>query len=47
MCIEKLSNVKVGDEVKMTGSMMLNFTEFMIATEVENTINKLDYSFSR
>ncbi|MFE6139608.1 hypothetical protein [Bacillus sp. NPDC057893] len=39
--IENLSNVKVGDKVKATGSMMRNFTEFMIATEVENTTNKL------
>ncbi|UOB81912.1 hypothetical protein MQW34_27495 (plasmid) [Bacillus sp. ZJS3] len=39
--IENLSNVKVGDEVKATGSMMRNFTEYMIATEVENTTNKL------
>ncbi|WP_002150630.1 F0F1 ATP synthase subunit alpha [Bacillus cereus] len=39
--IEKLSNVKVGDEVKATGSMMRNFTEYMVATEVENTTNKL------
>lgn len=39
--IENLSNVKVGDEVKATGSMMRNFTEYMVATEVENTTNKL------
>ncbi|PFM41645.1 ATP F0F1 synthase subunit alpha [Bacillus cereus] len=39
--IEKLSNVKVGDEVKATGSIMRNFTEYMVATEVENTTNKL------
>ncbi|MBS9805937.1 hypothetical protein J4052_23530 [Bacillus toyonensis] len=39
--IETLSNVKVGDEVKATGSMMRNFTEYMVATEVENTTNKL------
>ncbi|AYF07292.1 MULTISPECIES: ATP F0F1 synthase subunit alpha [Bacillus] len=35
------SNVKVGDEVKVTGSMMRNFTEYMIANTVENTSNKL------
>ncbi|MEH7221392.1 ATP F0F1 synthase subunit alpha [Bacillus toyonensis] len=39
--IENLSNVKVGDEVKATGSIMRNFTEYMVATEVENTTNKL------
>ncbi|MEB4816851.1 hypothetical protein [Bacillus thuringiensis] len=39
--IENLSNVKVGDEVKATGSMMRNFTEYMVATEIENTTNKL------
>ncbi|MDM5370159.1 hypothetical protein QUF96_00840 [Bacillus bombysepticus] len=39
--IDNLSNVKVGDEVKATGSMMRNFTEYMVATEVENTTNKL------
>ncbi|HHT7156426.1 ATP F0F1 synthase subunit alpha [Bacillus thuringiensis serovar andalousiensis] len=39
--IENLSNVKVGDEVKATGSMMRNFTEYMVATDVENTKNKL------
>ncbi|HHY2677193.1 TPA: hypothetical protein ACV439_005214 [Bacillus toyonensis] len=39
--IENISNVKVGDEVKATGSIMHNFTEYMIATEVENTTNKL------
>ncbi|MGG3647149.1 hypothetical protein [Bacillus wiedmannii] len=39
--IENISNVKVGDEVKATGSMMRNFTEYMVATEVENTTNKL------
>ncbi|MBJ8054944.1 hypothetical protein JDS87_24090 [Bacillus cereus] len=39
--IDSLSNVKVGDEVKATGSMMRNFTEYMIATTVENTTNKL------
>ncbi|MBE7121521.1 hypothetical protein [Bacillus cereus] len=39
--IENLSNVKIGDEVKATGSMMRNFTEYMVATEVENTTNKL------
>lgn len=39
--IENFSNVKVGDEVKATGSMMRNFTEYMVATEVENTTNKL------
>ncbi len=39
--IENLANVKVGDEVKATGSMMRNFTEYMVATEVENTTNKL------
>ncbi|PEM16464.1 ATP F0F1 synthase subunit alpha [Bacillus toyonensis] len=39
--IENISNVKVGDEVKATGSMMRNFTEYMIATEVKNTTNKL------
>ncbi|MBE7097317.1 hypothetical protein [Bacillus cereus] len=39
--IDSLSNVKVGDEVKVTGSMMRNFTEYMIANTVENTSNKL------
>ncbi|MES5927531.1 hypothetical protein QCI77_16250 [Bacillus cereus group sp. MG9] len=39
--IDSLSNVKVGDEVKATGSMMRNFTEYMIANAVENTSNKL------
>ncbi|MEM5604948.1 hypothetical protein AAHB51_12200 [Bacillus cereus] len=39
--IDSLSNVKVGDEVKATGSMMRNFTEYMVATEIENTTNKL------
>ncbi|OTW86286.1 hypothetical protein H0242_29560 (plasmid) [Bacillus thuringiensis serovar sumiyoshiensis] len=39
--IENLSNVKVGDEVKATGYMMRNFTEYMVATDVENTTNKL------
>ncbi|OFD92457.1 F0F1 ATP synthase subunit alpha [Bacillus mycoides] len=39
--IDALSNVKVGDEVKATGSMMRNFTEYMIANTVENTSNKL------
>ncbi|TKH12152.1 hypothetical protein FC699_16890 [Bacillus wiedmannii] len=39
--IDSLSNVKVGDEVKATGSMMRNFTEYMIATAIENTTNKL------
>lgn len=39
--IDSLSNVKVGDEVKATGSMMRNFTEYMIANTVENTSNKL------
>ncbi|EEM07586.1 hypothetical protein bmyco0003_57590 [Bacillus pseudomycoides] len=39
--IDSLSNVKVGDEVKATGSMMHNFTEYMVATAVENTSNKL------
>ncbi|MCX2829548.1 hypothetical protein RGU76_28580 [Bacillus pseudomycoides] len=39
--IDSLSNVKVGDEVKATGSMMRNFTEYMVATAVENTSNKL------
>ncbi|MBE7149651.1 hypothetical protein FUT12_19085 [Bacillus mycoides] len=39
--IDSFSNVKVGDEVKATGSMMRNFTEYMIATAVENTTNKL------
>lgn len=39
--IDSLSNVKVGDEVKATGSMMRNFTEYMVATTVENTTNKL------
>ncbi|MED2041145.1 hypothetical protein P4V58_29305 [Bacillus wiedmannii] len=39
--INSLSNVKVGDEVKATGSMMRDFTEYMLATEVENTTNKL------
>ena len=41
MYIDSLSNVKVGDEVKATGSMMRNFTEYMVATAVENTTNKL------
>ncbi|MDM5428522.1 hypothetical protein [Bacillus mycoides] len=39
--IASFSNVKVGDEVKATGSMMRNFTEYMIANTVENTSNKL------
>ncbi|HFJ9465071.1 hypothetical protein PDN28_09340 [Bacillus cereus] len=39
--IDSLSNVKVGDEVKATGSMMRNFTEYMVATAVENTTNNL------
>ncbi|GAB6440284.1 F0F1 ATP synthase subunit alpha [Bacillus luti] len=39
--MDSLSNVKVGDEVKATGSMMRNFTEYMVATEIENTTNKL------
>ncbi|EJQ00060.1 F0F1 ATP synthase subunit alpha [Bacillus cereus] len=39
--IDSFSNVKVGDEVKATGSMMRNFTEYMIANAVENTSNKL------
>ncbi|MFK4426223.1 MULTISPECIES: ATP F0F1 synthase subunit alpha [Bacillus] len=39
--IDSLSHVKVGDEVKATGSMMRNFTEYMIANTVENTSNKL------
>ncbi|OFD40808.1 ATP F0F1 synthase subunit alpha [Bacillus mycoides] len=39
--IDALSNVKVGDEVKATGSMMRNFTEYMIANTVENTSSKL------
>ncbi|WP_242311023.1 hypothetical protein [Bacillus cereus group sp. BfR-BA-01331] len=39
--IDSFSNVKVGDEVKATGSMMRNFTEYMIANTVENTSNKL------
>ncbi|MBJ8060901.1 hypothetical protein JDS85_21360 [Bacillus cereus] len=39
--IDSLSNVKVGDEVKATGSMMRNFTEYMVATEIEYTTNKL------
>ncbi|CAI8877449.1 ATP F0F1 synthase subunit alpha [Bacillus pseudomycoides] len=39
--IDSLSNVKGGDEVKATGSMMRNFTEYMVATAVENTSNKL------
>ncbi|PFY80017.1 ATP F0F1 synthase subunit alpha [Bacillus pseudomycoides] len=39
--IDSLSNVKVGDEVKATGSMMRNFTEYMVATAVDNTSNKL------
>ncbi|HDR4764324.1 F0F1 ATP synthase subunit alpha [Bacillus thuringiensis] len=39
--IDSLSNVKVGDEVKATGSMMRNFTEYMVATAVENTTDKL------
>ena len=41
MYIDSLSNVKVGDEVKATGSMMRNFTEYMVATAVENTTNNL------
>ena len=39
--IDSFSNVKVGDEVKATGSMMRNFTEYMVATAIENTTNKL------
>lgn len=45
--IENLSNVKVGDEVKATGSMMRKFTEYMVATDVENTKNKLGMHFFR
>ncbi|WP_075309105.1 ATP F0F1 synthase subunit alpha [Bacillus wiedmannii] len=39
--MDTFSNVKVGDEVKATGSMMRNFTEYMVANTVENTSNKL------
>ncbi|PGO21444.1 ATP F0F1 synthase subunit alpha [Bacillus cereus] len=39
--VDSLLNVKVGDEVKATGSMMRNFTEYMIANTVENNSNKL------
>lgn len=39
--MDSFSNVKVGDEVKATGSMMRNFTEYMVATAIENTTNKL------
>ncbi|MGF9854816.1 hypothetical protein ABHN09_25165 [Bacillus paramobilis] len=39
--MDSFSNVKIGDEVKATGSMMRNFTEYMIANTVENTSNKL------
>ncbi|HDR8180917.1 TPA: hypothetical protein QC116_000243 [Bacillus thuringiensis] len=39
--MDSFSNVKVGDEVKATGSMMRNFTEYMIANTVEKTSNKL------
>ncbi|EJS69516.1 MULTISPECIES: F0F1 ATP synthase subunit alpha [Bacillus] len=39
--MDSFSNVKVGDEVKVTGSMMRNFTEYMIANSVENTSHKL------
>ncbi|MDA1679669.1 hypothetical protein [Bacillus cereus group sp. TH152-1LC] len=39
--MDSFLNVKVGDEVKATGSMMRNFTEYMIANTVENTSNKL------
>ncbi|MEK5251372.1 hypothetical protein MKX66_28000 [Bacillus sp. FSL R9-9530] len=39
--VESLSNVKVGNEVKATGAMMRNFTEYMIANSVENTSFKL------
>ncbi|SCC35870.1 Uncharacterized protein BC0861_03680 [Bacillus mobilis] len=39
--MDTFSNVKVGDEVKATGSMMRNFTEYMVATAIENTTNKL------
>ncbi|MES9700702.1 hypothetical protein ABWK42_26565 [Bacillus sp. JJ927] len=39
--MDSFSNVKVGDEVKATGFMMRNFTEYMIANTVENTSNKL------
>ncbi|RAS95090.1 ATP F0F1 synthase subunit alpha [Bacillus cereus] len=39
--IDSFSNVKIGDEVKATGSMMRNFTEYMVATAIENTTNKL------
>ena len=38
--MDTFSNVKVGDEVKATGSMMRNFTEYMVATAIENTTNK-------
>ena len=39
--MDSFSNVKVGDEVKATGSMMRNFTEYMVATAIENTTYKL------
>lgn len=39
--MDSLLNVKVGDDVRVTGSMMRNFTEYMIANTVENTSNKL------
>ncbi|MFB5582018.1 hypothetical protein ETJ91_16305 [Bacillus albus] len=39
--MDTFSNVKVGDEVKATGSMMRNFTEYMVAVAIENTTNKL------
>ncbi|AZQ47165.1 MULTISPECIES: ATP F0F1 synthase subunit alpha [Bacillus] len=39
--MDTFSNVKVGDEVKATGSMMRNFTEYMVAAAIENTTNKL------
>ncbi|KWU54918.1 hypothetical protein AWW70_26280 [Bacillus mycoides] len=38
---DTFSNVKVGDEVRVTGAMMRNFTDYMIANSVENTSYKL------
>ena len=39
--MDTFSNVKVGDEVKGYWIMMRNFTEYMVATAIENTTNKL------
>ncbi|HHT7240556.1 MULTISPECIES: ATP F0F1 synthase subunit alpha [Bacillus cereus group] len=33
---DSIPNVKIGDQVKVTGTMMRNFTEYMIANSIEN-----------